>query len=120
MLDLDRRNRPRSALLAKRTGYIEAIDEDALTDMGDLPPKADILSDKGGGVRLVAPRLRFENHLAAAVGQLRGYAAADANAAAKLQDMLKVVKGSIANPAARAAIIGERERVERDMSERTP
>ncbi len=83
----------------------------ALSDLAEMPSRPGAMRDQDGKLRVIVPRLTFEDYLQTAIGQLRPYAVRDPNAAAHLLNTLKIVGDSIADEGDRELVESERERV---------
>ncbi len=84
----------------------------ALEDLAVLPKQSECVTDENGALRLVIPRLGFEDYLTCAVGQLRPYAAPDPNAGARLLAMLMLLADAVSAPHHRALIFAEIREIE--------
>jgi uncharacterized membrane protein len=85
----------------------------ALTDLSAMPTRPARLRDEEGHVRVVVPRLGFEDYLRSAIGQLQPYAVKDRNAGTHLILTLDKIREMASDPRHRALIGTERDRFAR-------
>lgn len=86
----------------------------ALSELETRCAEEEVLADEHGNPRLIVQALRFEDFLASAFGQFRPYVLRDPNARASALQTLGTVAAGARDPAHRAQLLTERERLAND------